>query len=382
MYRKKLLFLLALMLLYSVVFSGCGGKDDRLPAVNVDLSQPGPYLAGATTITLHDTSRPTMANGIYPGDVSRTLVVDIRYPSTTGGKGSTLDLSRGPYPLIVLSHGYMAQGRLYSFFTNHLASYGYVIAAPDFPLTNLAAPGGANPADVLNQPGDVSFVMDRMLDFSANPGHLLAGSIDPDRIGVAGHSLGGFTTLVVTFSPVYGDDRIKASMPMAPFGCPFEKDFFRTRPVPLLLAGGTADIFVTFPENLAAPYERAVSPKYLLEVTDGTHMSFCDMNIPEYQAFTTMFSSTTFTDAMAGQMNDLLNSVGNADQCAGMGVMSDPGSVKAPEKVIEPDRQRRLVKIYGTAFFEIYLSGKEEYKYFFTEDFAKTTPEAVIHKDN
>ena len=371
-----------LAIVFSLFLFACSGGGEKLPPVNIDLSQSGPYLPGITTVTLHDTSRSTMANGTYPGDVSRTLVVDIRYPSTTGGNNAPLDLPGGPYPLIVLSHGYMAQGRIYSYFTNHLASYGYVIAAPDFPLTNLAAPGGANPADVLNQPGDVSFVMDRMLDFSAAPGNLLAGSIDPDRIGVAGHSLGGFTTLLVSFSPVYGDDRIKASMPMAPFGCPFEKDFFRTHSVPLLLAGGTADIFVTFQENLAAPYKLAVSPKYLLEVTDGTHMSFCDMNIPEYQAFITMFSSATFTDVMAGQMKDLLNSVGSADQCAGMGVMSDPSSIKAPGKVIEPDHQRRLVKIYGTAFFEIFLKGKEEYKYFFTDEFTKTTPEAVIHKDN
>ena len=165
-------------------------------------------------------------------------------------------------------------------------------------------------------------------------------------------------------------------------GARSKKIFSAPARFPCFSRGGTADIFVTFPENLAAPYKLAVSPKYLLEVTDGTHMSFCDMNIPEYQAFITMFSSATFTDVMAGQMNDLLNSVGNADQCAGMGVMSDPGSIKAPEKVIEPDHQRRLVKIYGTAFFEIYLKGKEEYKYFFTDDFTKTTPEAVIHKDN
>jgi dienelactone hydrolase len=371
-----------LAVLFSLFLFACSGGGEKLPPVNIDLSESGPYLAGAATVTLHDTSRPTMANGIYPGDVSRTLVVDIRYPSTTGGNDAPLDLSGGPYPLIVLSHGFMAQGRLYSFFTKHLASYGYVTAAPDFPLTNITAPGGSNPSDVINQPGDVSFVMDRMLDSSATPGNLLAGSIDPDRIGVAGHSLGGFTTLLVSFSPDYGDDRIKASMPMAPMGCPFQKDFFRTRPVPLMLAGGTEDIFVTFPENLAAPYKLAVSPKYLLEVTDGTHMSFCDMNIPEYQAFTALFSSATFTDVMAGQMDDLLNSVGSSEQCAGMGVMSDPGSVQAPEKVIAPDLQRKLVKIYGTAFFEIYLKGKEEYKYFFTDNFTKTTPEAVIHKDN
>ena len=382
MARKKIFLGVATTLILFLAFSNCGGKGDHLPVVNVDLSQPGPYQTGVASLTLYDTSRPTPANGIYPENVSRTLAVEIRYPSTTGGNDSPLDLAGAPYPLIVFSHGFMAQGRMYSYFTKHLASYGFVTAAPDFPLTNITTPGGPNPADVINQPGDVSFIIDRMLDFSNTLGHRFAGGIDPDHIGVAGHSLGGFTTLLVTFASGYLDERIDASLPMAPMGCPFEKDFFLTRSVPLLLAGGTADIFVTFPENLAAPYELAASPKYLLEITNGTHMAFSDMDIPEYLAFGTMFDSMAFTEEMAVQMMDLLNSVGSAEQCAGMGIMGNPGSVTAPEKIIEPSLQRRLAKIYGTAFFEIYLKEKEEYRYFFTDDFTKTTPEAVIHKDN
>src|SRR4030095_12425651 len=45
----------------------------------------GPYGAGVRTVTLVDSSRPTSANGTYPGAPDRTLVTDIWYPITPNG---------------------------------------------------------------------------------------------------------------------------------------------------------------------------------------------------------------------------------------------------------------------------------------------------------
>jgi len=44
-----------------------------------------------------------------------------------------------------------------------IASAGYVVAAPIFPLTNTHALGGPNEADLVNQPRDVSFVITKLL---------------------------------------------------------------------------------------------------------------------------------------------------------------------------------------------------------------------------
>ncbi|MDD5224403.1 MAG: hypothetical protein PHE84_10455 [bacterium] len=377
--RKGIVFFALLALTISPHLLACGGGEKKLSPVNVDLSEPGPYQTGVYHVTLYDTSRPTDVNGTYPGDVSRTLVTEIRYPSAAGGEDSPLDLSGGPYPLIVLSHGFMAMGRAYTYFTQHLASYGYVVAAPDFPLTNILAPGGANPMDVVNQPGDVSFIIDRMLDFSAAPGGLLSGGIDPDHIGIAGHSQGALTVLLSAYAPGYLDERVDAVFPMAPLACCFQKDFFRNRPVPLLIAGGTYDIIMTYQENVARPYERASAPKYLMEVLRGNHMRFSDVDLPEQLGVTTLIDS--ITPAVDQAMADFENSVGKAEECGLFSQMIKPDLVKATDVILEPYLQRKLVKIYGTAFFEIYLKDKEEYKYFFTPDFTQTTPDAIIKKE-
>ena len=79
--RKKTICFALMMLAFSSVLVACGGGEKKLSPVNVDLSQPGSYQTGVNHVTLYDTSRPTDANGTYPGKVSRTLVTEIRYPS-------------------------------------------------------------------------------------------------------------------------------------------------------------------------------------------------------------------------------------------------------------------------------------------------------------
>ena len=57
------------------------------------------------------------------------------------------------------------------------ARAGYVVAAPSFPLTQKHVPGGRRERDLVNQPGDMSFVISRMLADDANPASFLHGLI-------------------------------------------------------------------------------------------------------------------------------------------------------------------------------------------------------------
>lgn len=190
--------------------------------------------------------------GIYPvgtrsfewtdASRNRTLPVDVWYPATAQHLGEDLaDATRdhyevmpgmpevtqdavrdanaeiGPFPLIVFSHGFGGDKRQSTFFCTHLASHGFVVAAMDHVgnttadmLASAAAPEDPNEMSTFieDRPFDASFVVDRML---AGDGGV---SVDAGRIGMSGHSFGGWTTLMT----VGRDERVGAALPLAPAG--------------------------------------------------------------------------------------------------------------------------------------------------------------------
>ena len=101
------------------------------------------------------------------------------------------------------------------YLTQHLASYGYVVAAPDFPLSNGNAPGLPTFFDLANQPGDVRFVIDQLLTLSAETQSAFAAGIDRTRIGLTGFSMGGSTTILAALHPTLRDPRVQAAAALA-----------------------------------------------------------------------------------------------------------------------------------------------------------------------
>jgi predicted dienelactone hydrolase len=157
--------------------------------------------------------------------------------------------------------------------TSLLAAHGYVVAAANFPATNTYAKGGAWLADVVNQPGDVRFVIDQVLAFNREPGHPLFGRIDEDRIGVMGLSLGGLTTHLVSFDPARDDPRIKAAVSIAGFRQMLTPKLYHTRSLPFLEIGATDDNVVPYNDN-AATVPRDVPGALLVTLAHGTHTGF------------------------------------------------------------------------------------------------------------
>lgn len=246
----------------------------------VTYSQPGPYGVGVRTVTLVDPSRPTPPNGAYPGAPSRTLVTEIWYPSPQNGlnelPNAPIAPTGGAFPLIVRAHGFSGFRRDSTYIVRHLASWGYVVVAPDFPLSNLSAPGGATLADIGNQAGDATFLIDHFLAANADGGSFLFGRIDPTRIGAIGHSLGGATVMLATYHATLRDPRIKATVALSPLGCVFLDGFFDTADVPLLIEGGTVDMITQYASNQLQPYGFASTPKYLMTFDGGVHLGFSD----------------------------------------------------------------------------------------------------------
>ena len=77
------------------------------------------YAVGSQDATFVDGSRKTDANGTFQGASFRTLPVLILYPATGAPRGPVTPAAPpatddGPFPLIVFSHGFMANGPAYA----------------------------------------------------------------------------------------------------------------------------------------------------------------------------------------------------------------------------------------------------------------------------
>lgn len=104
-------------------------------------------------------------------------------------------------PLVMFSHGRGSNGLYYAWFAARLASQGYVVAAPYHYRANTYDATIAYLANKLWQrPKDITLSMDFLLGDSR-----WGALIDPNRIGVAGHSQGGFTALWIGGAEVNAD---------------------------------------------------------------------------------------------------------------------------------------------------------------------------------
>jgi len=231
---------------------------------------PGPATVGQYPEVFVDKSRPTQANGDYPGDSLRTLDGMVWYP----GKGLS-----GPFPLIVYSHGFSSNRDGGAYLAEHLASLGHVVVAVNYPLTHFSAPGGPNVKDVVNQPGDVSFLIDTLLKQSATPGHVLQGLVDETRIGVTGISLGGLTTELVAYHPTMRDKRIGAALSIAGPTAIFNKVFFSTTAIPFMMLAGDIDALVPYASN-ALPVLNKIPGAQLVTIHNASHTGFAGTASP------------------------------------------------------------------------------------------------------
>lgn len=198
--------------------------------------------------------------------VPRRIVTVVRYPEVLSD-GSASREHR--FPLVVFAHGYALSPGDYRGLLHAWARAGYVVAAPVLPGENAAAPGGPDRGDLLNQPADLRFVIDRLLAASKR-GRAL-DFIDPSRIAVAGHSDGGDTALAVAYLPRYRSRRVDAAIILAGASLPGSPTVFSPRPGPPLLAvQGSADP-INLPTETAAYYRRVGGSKFLLTFNGAGH---------------------------------------------------------------------------------------------------------------
>lgn len=225
--------------------------------------QPGSAQVITEHVELVDTSRPTQANQKFPGSTERRFKGKIWRPFQPGHAS----------PLLVYSHGFMSFYEEGNYLNRFLASHGYTVIAVNYPLTNFFAPGGSLINDMVNQPADVSFLIDYMLKRNATVNDSLFQSLNPEQIAVAGVSLGGMTSSLVGYHPLLRDSRIKAVISIAGLSENFTPTFFRHSSTPFLMIAGTADAILPYPVH-AAPIPDKNPQAILVSLKDGSHAGF------------------------------------------------------------------------------------------------------------
>ena len=251
----------------------------------------------------------------------RKVPVKIYYPKT----------GEGPFPVIVFSHGLGGSREGYEYLGRHWASHGYIsVHLQHLGSDNAVWQNGplgdamqemrksaASLANATNRPLDVSFAIDQ-LEKLDREGPLFQHRLDLDRLGVAGHSFGAFTTLASageTFAAPGGhavsfaDPRVKAAIPMSspvPVAKGRLDQAFGSIRIPCLHMTGTKDsspIGQTSAEDRRLPFDHSHgSDQFLITFKDGDHMVFSGRgrlrgggNDELFQTFIRM-SSTAFWD--------------------------------------------------------------------------------------
>lgn len=340
-----------------VVYLVTGPEPPPEGSASAGLLEPGGYRVGETELILVDGSRGTPGNGTYPGADDRTLTLSLWYP-----EGEVA----GDSPLVVYSHGFMSNRSEGDYIARALASRGYVVAAPDFPLSSMGAPGGPNAADVVSQPGDVSFIIDSLLalDDAQRP---FPGPVDGARIGVAGLSLGGLTSTLVGYHPRWRDERVRAVISIAGPAAMFTRRFFLNSQAPFLMIAGTGDAIVDYQTHAAGIPDR-VTQGTLLSIEDGSHVAFASLAEPSMRFMDHPDSlgcdSLTANTGASGE-----GDAAAENPFAGLGDLSDGINPDATRleictrelgTALHPGRQQMITQVAVVSFFESYFAATPE----------------------
>ena len=263
-----------------------------------DPSQPGSAQVKILNLSLNDQKR------------DRKIPVDI-YWSTA----ATPDK-----PLIVFSHGFGSVRTDLRYLAEHLASHGYVVAALEHPGSNqanvnLTLQGKTRvmkPQEFLYRPQDISFVLDELEKLNQTANHPLQGKLATTNAMVVGYSFGGATALALAGAELQlehlkqrckknltilslgeniqciaeelpensyqlRDTRIKQAIALNPTtSLIFGETGLTKIQVPTIVLAGSADKTTPALTEQIVGFEKIPSPKSLVGIIGGTHLSVKD----------------------------------------------------------------------------------------------------------
>ncbi len=347
-------------------------RIDVVTPIAPELAAYGRDAVGVRTLTLVDRNRADVLNtkeGAPTARDDRRLVVEVWYPATLaagqmpGGtyhttarnpsiavtlQGRAVRDARpasegGPFPLVILSHGYPGNRYLMSHLGENLASKGFIVVAIDH-TDSTYDEQRAFASTLYNRPFDQLFVLDEMARLAApGSGSFLSGRLDATRTGIVGYSMGGYGVINVigggyseasqtmrgappnrllgersASSAAYRssiDPRVKAAIAIGPWGMQagiWDAEGLRGIRTPVLLVAGSVDDISGYAKGTRALFEGAVNAdRYLLTFVNANHNAAAPHPVPvEVQdaADASLVSYTHHADAVwdTVRMNNIL----------------------------------------------------------------------------
>jgi predicted dienelactone hydrolase len=208
-----------------------------------------------------------------------------------------------PYPVILFSHGLGGCGTQSRFLTEALAEHGYVVLAPDHAdarcggggLRGRLRGGGARPESAEARLGSPASwtedtERDRARDLEAALSLALSDPetgafLDTSHMGLAGHSLGGYTAMGLAGAwPSWTDRRFRAVLALSPYAAPFNaKGTLGGLGMPVMYQTGTRDLGIAPTLLRGGAYDATPSPKYLVEFQGAGHFAWTDLQAGAHQ---------------------------------------------------------------------------------------------------
>ncbi len=380
--------------------AGCSDSSPVAPASMAELTSPGPFGFATTEVVLVDGSRATRANGTYAGAPQRTLRTKIWYPAAPAGAAAagepspaasgasapsaalpTPPAAGGPFPVIGYAHGFLSSRDEAPDLKQHLASHGYVIVAPDFPLSNGGAPGGPTVADIGNQPGDLAFAMEEVARLGGDHAPL-AAALDGSSRAIAGLSLGGGTTLIAAYHPTLHLAGIQAAVAFAPASCFFGPDFY-ARALPTVILSGDADELVPFDPGPQRGFDLAPAPVTLIRLRGGNHLGFAGIDIPGAYNTDEEVGCGAVKNAVGngGGFETVVEDLTAGTSAAVVDLTACGGVCEQPfEQTMRAARQLELTRAVTLAHFEAVLRGREDASRFLDDVLAAESPEVELRR--
>ncbi|MBS0194696.1 MAG: dienelactone hydrolase family protein [Proteobacteria bacterium] len=231
------------------------------------------------------------------------------YPAASDAKDARIAACAARWPLVLFSHGVFGCNEQAIYITQEIARHGYIVAAPNHrdAICGIATrrtfpspPDSDRPAFLDPAIWKAKAWRERMLDLrdtlrSVQADPELGRAIDFDRIGLMGHSLGGYTVLGMAGGwPGWGlsagkssdesRSRVRAVLAFSPFVQPFlAQRRLRELRVPVMYQGGSLDFGMT-PNLVRAggAYDVSRAPKYLVEFAAASHLLWTNLPCDGY----------------------------------------------------------------------------------------------------
>jgi dienelactone hydrolase len=331
-----------------------------------DLSLPGAPV-GARTVTFEDqtfevwypasdgvlgSAGQSIDVGEFVPEVFTERVGAFELPAlpSVAVRGVPARLLPSPVPALLFSHGFGGFRTQSATLCAHLASRGYVVIAADHPGRMLgdvlpclfepalegcdlaAFAGGDDPAidDMLAARRWVEQLPDDSASF-------IADIIDPERIGILGHSMGGATAMELGSL----DSKLDAILSMA---SPASSDTDK----PTAVFGGSCDPFAD-PSDLQGVLD-GLGDGVWVDILDAGHMTFSDLCPVDLGELADNLLVDR-PDIDAGFLDNMLDLVTSG--CSGYTPPEEPAC--GPE-FLPLDQAEPIIEAYATAFFDAALT--------------------------